>query len=149
VKILCAADTSDDGYRGLEVFARTIDRNAVDEIGILMVTWPAREATIWDRAQDLWLVEGDLHQAMEVTVERQMERFENVLRGHARQVVTITDAGEPSAKVLEHAASMQADLILLVATTDPAATAVSDAVSGVIAKSPVPVVVVHGSSVKI
>jgi nucleotide-binding universal stress UspA family protein len=148
VKILCTTDTSDDGYRGLEVVARIIDRNAIDEIRILMVTWPERESKIWDRAEELWLAEDDLHQAMEVAVERELERFENVLHEHAKRVVAISDAGEPSAKVLEHAASMNADLILLVITSDPAATAVSNVASRIIAKSPVPVVVVHGRGVQ-
>ena len=146
MKILCTTDTSDDGYRGLEVVAKIIDQNAVDEIKILVVTWPARASTIWDRAGELWLGEHDLHQGMEIAVERELERFESVLHGHAKRVVAISDAGEPSAKVLEHAASMNADLILLVITTDPAATTVSDAASRIIATSPVPVVVVHGAA---
>jgi nucleotide-binding universal stress UspA family protein len=145
VKVLCATDTSDDGYRGLEVVARIIDRNAIDEIRILMVTWPARRSKIWERAGELWLAEHDLHQAMELAVERELKRFERVLHEHAKSVVAISDAGEPSATVLENAASMNADLILLVITTDPASAAVSNAASRIIAKSPVPVVVVHGS----
>jgi nucleotide-binding universal stress UspA family protein len=146
MRILCATDTSDDGYRGLEIVARIIDPSAVEEIKILMVTWPVRESKIWDRAEALWLVEHDLHQAMEVAVERQLERFENVLHEHAKQVVAVSDAGEPSTTVLEHAASMNADLILLVITTDPSATAVSNAASRILAESPVPVVVVHGTA---
>lgn len=144
MRVLCATDTSDDGYQALEVFARIIDRNAVDEIRIFVVTWPMRASKIWERAQDLWLAEHDLHQAMAVAVERELDRFKNMLNEHAKRVVPIQDAGEPIAKVLENAASMNADLILLVITSDPAATAVANAVSGVIARSPVPVVVVRG-----
>jgi nucleotide-binding universal stress UspA family protein len=126
-----------------------IDRNAIDEVRIIIVTRPTRASKIWERAEDLWLAEDDLHQAMEVAVERQLERFENVLHERAKRVVAISDVGEPSAKVLEHANSMNADLTLLVITSDPAATAVSNAAARIIAKSPVPVVVVHGSRSKI
>lgn len=146
MKILCTTDTSDDGYRGLEVVAKIIDPSVIDEIKILMVTWPVRESKIWDRAEALWLVEHDLHQAMQVAVERQLERFENLLRGCAKRIVAVSDAGEPSGTVLEHAASMNADLILLAITTDPSATAVSNVASRVLAKSRVPVVVVHGTA---
>ncbi|MGB8965294.1 MAG: universal stress protein [Candidatus Cybelea sp.] len=145
VKVLCATDTSDDGYRGLKVVSRIIDRDAIDEIRILMVTWPARRSKIWERAGELWLAEHDLHQAMEIAVERELKRFETVLHECAKSVVAISEAGEPSITVLENAASMNADLILLVITSDPTAATVSNAASRIIAKSPVPVIVVHGS----
>lgn len=109
-----------------------------------MITWPERESKIWERAGETWLVEDDLHQAMEVTVERELERFKSLLQDRAKHVVAMREAGEPSAKVLQEAASMNADLLVLAITSDPEAAGVRQTASRVIARSPVPVIIVQG-----
>ncbi len=146
VNILCVSDGSDDGYMALEVLARIIDRRLVDEMGVLMVTWPEREAPLWDKAEELRPAVHDLHEAMELTVVRELRRFQTLLQEHAMTIRTINDAGDPIIKVLEHSALMNADLILLAITSSPEATAVRNVSSEIIAKSSVPVVVVYGRS---
>lgn len=146
MNILCVSDGSDDGYQAAELVARIIDPRVVDRIRILMVTWPQRRSPLWKKAYELWAAEDDLHQAMEVTVQRELDRFSRSFRDHAGAIETARTSGQPVSQVLKSAKDFGADLILVAITGDAQAHGVRRTSSEIVAKSPVPVVIAYGGN---
>ena len=103
MNILCVSDGSDGGYKTADLLARIIDRRMVDKIKIVLVTWPQRQGALWNKAYGLWPGEHDLHQAMQVAVDRELERFRTAFHGHAGSIETASAAGEPISEILKNA----------------------------------------------
>lgn len=144
MNILCVSDGSDDGYQTADLLASIIDRRVVDKIKILMVTWPQRQGALWSKAYGLWPGEHDLHQAMQVAVDRELERFRAAFHDHAGSIETASAAGDPVSEILENAKFIGADLILVAITGGSGAEEARRLSYEVIAKSPTPVVIAYG-----
>jgi len=139
VNILCVADGSDDGYESASLFARIVDPRQVSKITIILIAWPPRKSVIWSKANDAWLQEDDLHEAVEVVIERELERYRSAFAGHAESIEATSTDGDPVVRVIECAGEMHADMILLAITRDE--PEIEQSASEIVAKSPIPVFV--------
>lgn len=144
MNILCVSDGSDGGYKTVDLLARIIDRRMVDKIKIVLVTWPQRQGALWNKAYGLWPAKHDLHQAMQITVDRELERFRAAFRDHAGSIETASAAGEPISEILKNAKLVEADLIFVAITGDSEAEQARRLSYELIAKSPTPVVIAYG-----
>ncbi len=144
MNVLCVSDGSDDGYETAKLLAGLFDRRLVDKIRIIVVTFPAHESPLWDKADNRWLAEDDLHQAMSIVAQEQLERFKTAFEAHAESVESEITAGDPVHRVLESAESLGAGLILLGITSNDDRREVHRISSKIVSKSPIPVVVAYG-----
>ena len=146
MNILCVSDGSDRAYEAAKAIAKFMDPREVHQLTILLATWPERGGPLWDKVYDLWVTEDDLHEAMEIVVKRELERFKSAFQSHAAATKTASISGDPVEVVLENAKLMNADLILLaIADDDDAVREPRQASSAIIAKSQTPVVVAYGA----
>ena len=144
MNVLCGSDGSDDGYETAKTLVELFDRQLVAKIKIVIVTFPEHESPLWDKAQDLWLAEDDLHQAMGIAAQRQVERLKIAFEPHAELVESEITAGAPADEVLKSAESLGAGLILLGITSNNHVREVHRIASEIVSKSPIPVVVAYG-----
>jgi Universal stress protein family len=144
MNVLCATDASDEGYRAVEALVGIIGSNQLGRVKIVAVTWPQRESSIWQKAYDQWAEKDDLHEAMAATVTKVLARYEQLFRGHADAIETQERTGDPVVEVLESAKSLDAQLILVALTGDPAAHVAHKAAAEIVYKSPIPVIIAYG-----
>lgn len=144
MNVLCVSDGSDDGYETAKTLVELFDRQLVAKIKIVIVTFPEHESPLWDKAQDLWLAEDDLHHAMGIVAQRQVERLKIAFEPHAELVESEIAAGAPADEVLKSAESLGAGLILLGITSNDHVREVHRTASEIVSKSPIPVVVAYG-----
>lgn len=144
MNILCATDGSDDACEALAAFAQMIDARRVNEIRVILVAWPERDNALWDKAYQRWVKDDDLHEAMEATVNRELEKLRGVFSEHASTVETTRGEGDPGPAIVQSAQSISADLIVLAVTGNNTPEPVRNAVIAVVEKSPSPVAIVHG-----
>jgi nucleotide-binding universal stress UspA family protein len=144
MNVLCVSDGSDDGYETVKTLAGILDRQQVGRVKIAIVTFPQHESPLWQKAYDLWLGADDLHRAMSIAAQRQLDRFKALFEPHAASVETEIMAGDPVNEVLQSSKAFGADLILCGITSDERAHAVRQASSEIVSKSPIPVVIAYG-----
>lgn len=145
MNILCVSDGSDRAYEAAKAIAKFMDPRAVNQLTIVLATWPERGGPLWDKARDLWVAEDDLHEAMEIAVKRELGRFRSAFQSHAASTKTASVSGDPVEMVLENARLINADLILLAIAGDDAVQDTRQASSAIIARSQTPVVVAYGA----
>lgn len=144
MNVLFVSDGSDDGCQTVETLAGMLDRQAVSKIKIVIVTFPERESPLWDKAYHLWLAEDDLHQAMGIVAQQQLDRLKTVFEPHAELIESAITVGDPVQEVLESEKSLGADLVLLAITSNDHRGEVYRISSEIVSKSPTPVVVAYG-----
>jgi nucleotide-binding universal stress UspA family protein len=144
MNVLCVSDGSDDGYETVETLAGMLDRQHVGKVKVVIVTFPQHESPLWEKAYDLWLGADDLHRAMSIVAQKQLDRFNAVFEPHATSVESEIMAGEPVDEVLQSSKAFGADLILCGITGDERAHVVHRTAAEVVSKSPVPVVIAYG-----
>ena len=143
MNILCVSDGSDVGYESANLVAKIIDPKQVGKIAIILIAWPPHKSALWSKAQDEWLDADDLHEAMEIVVERELERYRSAFAGHAESIEGSSTDGDPVAQIIENADRIDADLILM-AITDDGETGVAQTASELVLKSSVQVLVARG-----
>ena len=144
MNVLCVSDGSDDGYDTVKVLAGAFGRKLVGKIKIVVVTWPERESPLWDKAAELWLAADDLHDAMGIVTQRQLDRLKSAFESHAELIESEITVGDPVHEVLKSAKSIKADLVLLGITSNDHQRKVHQISSEIVSKSPIPVVIAYG-----
>lgn len=150
MNILCVSDASDDGYEAAAVAARVIDRKSVNAIRIVLVAWPQIGTALWDKVVTSWLLEerseDEPHQAVELTVQRELERFKAIFASHAAVIDTAGANGNPIEALLQNACQMDADLMLLAFTKSKSNQTAHQLTEEIIRRSPIVVLVAHAGN---
>lgn len=144
MNVLCVSDGSDDGYETVKIPAGLLDWQRVGKVKIVLATFPQHESPLWEKAYDLWLGADDLHRAMSIAAQQQLDRFKAVFEPHTASIETEIMAGDPIPDLLQSSKLFGADLILLGLTSGEHAHAVHRVAFEFVSKSPVPVVIACG-----
>lgn len=144
MNVLCGTDGSDEGYETVKVLAGLFGRGLISKIKIIVVTFPAHESPLWEKASELWLEAGDLHRAMAEEAEAHVERLKSILEPHADAIESEIITGDPVQEVLQSADSLRADLVLLGITSDHRWQSVQRSCWEIVSKSTAPVVIAYG-----
>jgi hypothetical protein len=76
MKILVIFDGSDDGFAGLQAFAKLLGSLGwTKDFTLAIVGWPPRLSPIWDRAFERQGIVDDLHRAMAEVAAKEFDRL--------------------------------------------------------------------------